>query len=105
MSTEPAAWKKLGESIHQDFMLDYPDFWSGIDQFAKDITKEEREELIMFLTPLVENEQPGGSLKRIWENTGSEIIITRIKPKELFTELLNRFSSTELNSSANVENT
>ena len=95
MSTEPEVWKKLGETIHQDFMLDYPDFWSGIEQFANDITKEEREDLIKYLRPLVENEQPGGLLKRIWGNTGAEIIITRIKPKEFFAELLNRFSSVE----------
>jgi len=95
MSAEPAVWKKLGESIHQDFMLDYPDFWSGIEEFAKDISKEEREDLIQYLRPLVEIDQPGGHLKRIWKNTGAQIIITRIKPKEFFAELLSRFSSVE----------
>ena len=92
MSREPVVWRKLGGYLHQDYMLDFPDFWSGIDAFSSDLSKAERIELIRFLRPLVENEQPGGHLKKLWKNSGAQINITRVKPKELFEELLKRVS-------------
>lgn len=90
MSKEPKVWKKLGGYLHQDYMLEYPDYWSGIDEFRSNLSDAERVELIQFLRPLVENEQPGGALKRVWKNSGAQIFIARVKPKEFYQELLRR---------------
>ena len=43
MTTQPPVWKKLGEAIHQDFMLDNPDFWSGILMSLPKILRKRRE--------------------------------------------------------------
>ena len=92
MRNEPPIWKELGKFVHQDFMSMYPDFWSGIEEFARDISNKERGELLEFLEPLVTKEQPGGMLKKIWGDAGAELIFTRIKPKDFFVELYNRIS-------------
>ena len=90
MSNEPKVWKKLGGYIHQDYMLDHPDFWSGIEEFRNSLSKAEKIELIQFLRSLVENEQPGGNLKKVWKNSGAQIFMSRVKPSEFFQELLSR---------------
>ena len=65
----PPVWKKLGEHLHQDFLLDHPDFNSGIAEFASDLSDEELQELRDFLKHLTENEFAGGVLKRVWAET------------------------------------
>lgn len=88
MKTAPEVWKKLGNYLHQDFMLDYPDFWSGIEDFASGLGSAEQEQLIQFLESLVRNEQPGGALKKVWLKSGAQVLVAAASTKEFYVELL-----------------
>lgn len=88
MKSEPEVWKKLGRYLHQDFMLDYPDFWSGIDSFISELDATEQARLIQFLEALVENEQPGGVFKKVWAKSGAQIYVAAATPRDFYVELL-----------------
>lgn len=92
---EPEVWKKLGGYLHQDYMLMYPDFWSGISEFSASLNCNERDELITYLTLLTTVELPGGELKKRWRNSGAQIVLRRGKPKEFFLQLLEKVISSK----------
>lgn len=66
----------------------YPDFWSGIDEFLSALDNSDREKLVQFLESLVENEQPGGTLKSAWAKSGSQLLFNRVDLKALYSQLL-----------------
>ena len=93
----PTVWKKMGEHLHQDYLYDHPDFYSGITEFAEDLSSSERKELRQFLVYLTENEFAGGVLKRVWAETNGYIGIRprgKDKWKDLYIELLRAVDGT-----------
>lgn len=89
MKSVPEVWKKLGKYLHQDYMLDYPDFWSGIDDFSSGLDSPDQERLIQYLESLVNNEHPGGTLKKVWRESGSQIAVAAASTREFYVDLLN----------------
>lgn len=45
----PPVWTQLGKRIHQDFLAEYPDFFSGFAHVAKSLGSDERRRLVEYL--------------------------------------------------------
>jgi hypothetical protein len=80
------AWRKFGSLIHQDFMLDCPDLYSGMEATYAGLTRAEQEEVYAILVKLNADECLTGELKRMWRQSGASYATN--KPKLFFAEML-----------------
>jgi len=83
----PAVWIFFGEYIHQDFLLDYPDFLSGIKFILHDMTTNQRLELLQFLSHINGNEYQKDELIKIWNSSTAQLVFTIDDISRLFSEL------------------
>ena len=71
----PEIWLFFGAQIHQDFLIDYPDFLSGISDLLDDLTASQRVELYEFLRDIKSNGYSNQQLAKVWGGSGAEIYI------------------------------
>lgn len=94
MDQIPKSWTFLGEQIHQDFLIDYPDFWSGVVEIFAGLDAKERQELIRFIHRGIakEKEKPG-MLKKLWFRSGAQVGFQSKNPVAFYLEMAGRFES------------
>ena len=83
----PEIWLFFGAQIHQDFLIDYPDFLSGIFDLLNDLTENQRVELYEFLKDVKSSGYSNQQLLKIWEGSGAEIFVVSEKINLLFDEI------------------
>ena len=74
--------------IHQDFLIDYPDFYPGISEILGYMSQEERSSLIGFINNLEEAELTDKELADLWNNQNSGVIITQQDATAFFEKLI-----------------
>lgn len=86
----PEVWIGLGQRLHQDYLVTYPDFWTGIDEFVSELPDHERCELVSFLRHVMEGEPDNGSLRKVWKASGAQVVLAGrgAALKRFFIELL-----------------
>lgn len=71
---EPKAWKMLGEQLHQDFILIYEDFETGLTSLFEQFDERERAEIAEYLEylrqPCITDEQRFSA----WAATGAAFL-------------------------------
>jgi len=74
MLDTPEVWYSMGEYIHQDFLLQFPDFISGLRDFFGDASEEEVNDMRIFLNELKKLHYSDEQLERLWLNSGSNLV-------------------------------
>lgn len=70
------AWMVFGGHIHQGFLRDFPDFFSGVAVIFNDLSSREQEEFCSFLKKLLESGYPATKKLEVWNKSGSELYVT-----------------------------
>src|SRR5690606_1989750 len=85
----PKVWMKLGGFMHQDYGVMFPDFWSGIEEFWRSISADERDDLLEFLHYVCGCDLPGGMPKKYWALSGAQVVPSKVNQflKELLAKL------------------
>ena len=65
-------WLRLGAYIHQDFLEQYPDFGSGLEEFLSEEPDELKVELVSYLRNHLHK---GTSAEDLWNSNGSMILL------------------------------
>lgn len=73
-TTYPEIWFELGSYIHQDFLIHFPDFKSGIFDFCRDLPRHKVEELSIFVGGVLAENYSGEQLADIWNDNGSNLL-------------------------------
>ena len=68
-------WLFLGMQIHQDFLIDYPDFFSGVIEVMNDLSYEDRVKLSNYLSDIQSQNLSNIELGKLWESSGSQIFM------------------------------
>jgi hypothetical protein len=84
----PEIWFLLGNHLHQDFMVDYPDFISGLMFIIQDFSPNQNIALHNFLLSLKEMSLSNQQLAEIWAKSGSQILIGDQNTQAIYDELL-----------------
>jgi len=84
----PEIWLYFGNSIHQDFMFDFPDLISGFVYIITDFSPEQTIQLHDFLLELKKLPLDNRQLSNIWEQSGTQILIGEKNTSLIFDELL-----------------
>jgi hypothetical protein len=71
----PPEWAKLGRRMHQDFLVEYPDFVGGFAALTRTFSADERRRLLDYLRYLSSTDLPGGEHKRRWDELGTDFSI------------------------------
>ena len=71
----PPVWTQIGKRIHQDFLLEHPDLFSGFAHLARSLGSDEKHGLVQYLRFLSSSELPGGEHKRRWDELGTDFSI------------------------------
>src|SRR6056297_2112207 len=85
----PTSWRKLGKHLHQDFLIEYPDFYSGISKLIMELSPSQSAEIERFLSKTLSSEAPGGCARRAWSELDAEFMPS--DPKIVLIELLRMF--------------
>ena len=83
----PEVWFLFGANIHQDFLLDYPDFVSGILAIVQDLNSEQLKELFLFVHELIESDHTLRHKCEIWDKSGTMISVTPSEINMLLSEV------------------
>lgn len=83
----PEIWLFFGSQIHQDFLIDHPDFLTGIIELLGDFSSSQKVELLKFLNHIHSSNLSNLELSEVWRNSGSEIFVSGEKIDLLFDEL------------------
>lgn len=70
----PDIWFELGSYIHQDFLLQFTDFKSGILDFCSDLSADQIDELYAFVQGVINANYSGDQLAEVWEGSGAQIL-------------------------------
>jgi len=70
----PEIWFELGNYSHQNFLIQFPDFKSGIIDFCRDLPADQVNELYLFIDRVLEANYDGDKLAEIWEDSGAQIL-------------------------------
>ena len=81
-------WFKFGMMIHQDFLLDHPDFFSGIYDILQNFNFKEKELLHKYLIESIDLCKTNKCKLDIWINSGAEIIITEGQISDFFEKII-----------------
>ena len=84
-------WQAFGQLIHQDFLLDYPDLFSGFVEMFNDFPIAQRKELYCFLVQIVNAGHTPEELADIWGQSGSVIWVETDQMPRLFSDLVSFF--------------
>ena len=90
--TIPDVWLSFGIFLHQDFLLMYPDFFSGILEFANSLPQSQREEFVLLISDLANSDMSKQEIYEFWNKSGTQLIIDDL-PK-MFTEIDNVLKDT-----------
>lgn len=92
---QPQAWKVFGSHIHQDFLLEYPQFFEGLSMVYRCLKEPEQRALLAYLTQLT-NESIDPSVKaKAWAESGSEILIAVSQVDEFLLQVLAALQAAE----------
>lgn len=86
-------WTLFGALIHQDFLLDYPDFYSGVMEVIKNFSPQQKEEIYFILQNLVTCDYSPAELSEIWRKSGAEIFVMDDEIKKFLSEILSAASN------------
>ena len=75
MMVIPKVWILFGTFLHQDFLLMYPDFFSGIADFAKGLSPSELQEFKLFISEVVRRDLDSNELQGLWSKSESQLVI------------------------------
>lgn len=84
----PDVWLKFGSAIHQDFLEDYPDFFSGIAEIYTNLTPSEQDELYDIILELNKPDYHMGIKGKYWAKSGAEIGVAGRDRYKFFGEVL-----------------
>jgi len=59
-------WIQFGQHIHQDFLIEFPDFFSGIAFVLTNFSVEQKQELLLFLKELLSADLTPDQKLDIW---------------------------------------
>lgn len=82
------AWSAFGKQIHQDFLLDHPDFFSGLPMVWQSVPQPLRKEVIVFLRAALESGARGAALSKLWQESGAEIFVPENQIAEFLRQIL-----------------
>lgn len=80
-------WVFMGSHIHQDFLLDYPDFFSGISAIVRDLSAAQKEDLYSFLKELTSSKYTAKEQLEIWSKSGAEFFVTESQISDFLSEV------------------
>ncbi|MDF1846706.1 MAG: hypothetical protein P1U69_05870 [Parvibaculaceae bacterium] len=69
-------WIRFGEHIHQDFLIDFPDFFSGIPDILRNCSAEQKQELQLFLKELMSANISSDERLEAWLASEANIFVT-----------------------------
>lgn len=81
----PEVWLSFGIFLHQDFIVMYPDFFSGVVEFAQGLSSAERYEFKTFISEVVSADLSKQELYDLWEKSGSQLRVDNLP--EMFIEI------------------
>lgn len=68
-------WLQFGSHIHQDFLLDHPEFLSGIQEVYTFLTEHEKEELYQIFLEINNGSYDTTFKENYWEKSGADFFI------------------------------
>lgn len=71
------AWLIFGAHIHQDFLLDYPNFIEGVDYILSNMTALETQQLKDFLGTVLNSNVSESEMLDLWQKSGTEILVDK----------------------------
>lgn len=83
----PEIWLELGQYIHQDFLEQFPDFRSGVADFACSLGETRYTELRSFVGDLLQSNTPSAELSAVWEASGASFYVDEREMPVLFSEI------------------
>lgn len=89
----PDVWFALGDQIHQDYLLLYPDFFSGIVEFYLSLSDVEKSTLVDYIDYLLAADFSNRELTNLWSSSGSSYILEDNDMKQFLLEIRMRLSS------------
>lgn len=90
----PDIWLLFGAYIHQDFLLDHPDFVSGIREIVGSFSEDQRSQLLTYLAGLVDSSRSGQELAEIWRASGASFLVADDDAREFLRSLILTIEST-----------
>ncbi|TQV78895.1 hypothetical protein FKG94_12830 [Exilibacterium tricleocarpae] len=74
----PEVWISFGMFLHQDFISMYPDFFSGVIEFAQGLSPADRYEFKAFISEIVSGDLNKKELYELWEKSGSQLRVDNL---------------------------
>lgn len=74
-SVLPEIWFELGSYIHQDFLVQFPDFKSGIVDFCSSQTSQDLETLKDFISELLAPNASNSRIAQVWSDGGAQVLV------------------------------
>lgn len=83
----PQIWLEFGQYIHQDFLSQFPDFRSGVTDFACTLSDERKIEFKEFVTELLNSQPTTSTLSNVWDESGASFYVQDSEIRLLFDEI------------------
>jgi len=71
----PEVWYTFAELFHQDFLVEHPDFVTGLRLVLEGLSADSRLDLLQFLQTILGSGMSSAELVAIWEGTETSIIV------------------------------
>lgn len=82
------SWAVFGKHIHQDFLIDHPDFFSGLPFVWKNVPHSLRQEFIISLRQVLSSGARGPALAKLWRDSGAQIFVPDHQIKNFLQQVL-----------------
>lgn len=83
----PEVWISFGMFLHQDYISMYPDFFSGVIEFAQGLSPADRNEFKHIISDAANGSLNKKELYELWEMSESQLRVDNLK--EMFVEMNN----------------
>lgn len=94
MEDHPEIWHRMGAYIHQDFIQQFPDFGSGIDDFFSEEPEHLKADL---LAHLQERTRQGAAMDRLWNESGTSIMLQEADAARVIGAIMDYLSGAQPN--------
>ena len=89
-------WLIFGSHIHQDFLMEFPDFYSGIAVIFNDLSSRQQDDVYAFLKSVLESEYTPVEKLEIWNQSGAELFVTPHQIDDFLSKILDTFEAERL---------
>lgn len=83
----PEVWHEFGQYIHQDFLEQFPDFRSGVSDFACSLSESKYNDFSSFVVGVIQSDASASELSVVWEASGASFYVDEHEMPILFNEI------------------